>query len=224
MPENPERVVRTNYPSNSHKARAKKEEKPVEDKKVEKVVTGTVIQRKKPLGRKIMDTFLADSLSNVGHYVFFDVLLPAAKNTMVDAATQGFERMVMGESYRRGGTSSARSGSGSRHTSYNKMHAPNREDRSSQQRTMSTRGRANHEFDEIVLETRGEAEDVLDRLTELIREYDTATVSDLYEMVGITGNFTDDRYGWTDVRGLGGISRVSGGGYLLDLSRPVALD
>lgn len=223
MPENTERAVKTNYPANSHKSRDKKvAPEAKEDRKVEKVVTGAVVQRKKPLGRKMAETFFADNLHNVTQFIFFDVLVPAAKNMVVDSVNQGLERMVMGESYRRGGSSGSRS-SGGRHTSYQKMYSPNREDRSSNQRSMTSRGRATHDFDEIVLETRGEAENVIDTLSDLIRDYDSATVSDLYEMVGITGNFTDDKWGWVDVRSLGNVVRVSGG-YLLDLSKPVALD
>ena len=82
---------------------------------------------------------------------------------------------------------------------------------------MSTRDKATHNFDGIILESRREAEEVIDRLGDLIDNYDAATVSDLYELVGITGSFTDDKWGWTDIRSAG-IRRVREG-YLLQLPR-----
>ena len=87
---------------------------------------------------------------------------------------------------------------------------------------MSNRARANHDFDEIVLATRAEAEEVIDNLFALVDSYDTATVADLYGMVGQTGSYTDEKWGWSDLRGTS-ISRVKGG-YLLDLPRPQYLD
>lgn len=50
---------------------------------------------------------------------------------------------------------------------------------------------------------------------DLITEYEQVTVSDLYSMVDITGNYTDESYGWTDIRGTT-IVKVRGG-YILDL-------
>jgi hypothetical protein len=72
------------------------------------------------------------------------------------------------------------------------------------------------------LATRVEAEEVIDRLFDVVSRYETATVADLYEMVGVTGNYTDDKWGWTDLRGAS-VQRVRNG-YLLDLPRPEPLD
>lgn len=87
---------------------------------------------------------------------------------------------------------------------------------------MSRRGRSTHDFDEIILATRVEAEEVVDRLFDLVGRYESASVSDLYSLVGISGNFTDEKWGWTDLRGAG-VERVRNG-YLLDLPRPEPLD
>ena len=72
------------------------------------------------------------------------------------------------------------------------------------------------------METRVEAEEVLDRLFDWIERYEQVAVAELYEMVGISGNFTDQKWGWTDLRGAT-VSRV-GRGYLLNLPRPEPLD
>jgi len=73
-----------------------------------------------------------------------------------------------------------------------------------------------------VLETRVEAEEVIDNLFELISKYDVATMRDVLSMVGEPHNPTHEDWGWTDLRGAR-VHRVREG-YLLDLPRPEALD
>lgn len=68
---------------------------------------------------------------------------------------------------------------------------------------------------QIILEDRGEAELVLEKLRSLVDLWAIATVADLYELVGITGHFSDVKRGWTDLSGAS-IKRVTEG-YLLDL-------
>lgn len=70
--------------------------------------------------------------------------------------------------------------------------------------------------------SRIECEMVLDQLIELISKYETATLRDLLTMVGENHSYTDEDWGWTDLRG-GRVHRVRDG-YLLDLPRPEPLD
>ena len=206
-----------NYPGNSRKAKEEKNEQ----KEVKKVIAGEAIRKKKPLSRRFMETFVGgDDARSVWQYVLGDVLVPAAKDTISDAVSQGIERMLFGESR---GRYQARSRASSSYTSYNRYSSSSPFSRREEpRREMSRRARATHDFDEIILELKVEAEDVLDNLYELVQKYDTATVADLYEMVGQTANFTDEHWGWTDLRGAG-VTRVKNG-YLLDLPRPEPLD
>jgi hypothetical protein len=87
---------------------------------------------------------------------------------------------------------------------------------------MSRTGRAKHDFDEVVLESRGEAEEVLSNLVDSIIDYGQATVADFYDLVGIATNFVDGKWGWTDLRNAS-VSRVRGG-YLINLPRTQPLD
>ena len=77
--------------------------------------------------------------------------------------------------------------------------------------------RNGYDLNDIVLETRGEAEDVLARMDELVEQYGVVSVADLYDLVGITGNYTDNKYGWTNIRNAEPI-RVRDG-YLLKLPK-----
>lgn len=216
------------FPPNSHVAKAAVGE-PVQETKtdretLEPVVTGKVIQRKKPLGKRFMETFFGGDAKGVVGYVVADVLLPAAKDTIADAVSQGIERMLFGESRSSSRRTGSRPGGVGGFVSYNNYSRPStrRDDPRDRERNPSRRSRASHDFDEIVLATRHEAETVIDRLYDIISKYEQATVSDLYDLVGVSSNFTDAKWGWTDMRGAGP-TRVSNG-YLLELPKPEPLN
>lgn len=191
-----------------------------EPKRPERVTSGKVVRRKKPLGRRFTETVVGGDARGVWEYVLLDVLIPAARDMIVDAGQEGLRRMVYGESSHGRRQASRHSGGphGAGFTNYSRYSRS----RPDEPRSMSRQARAKHDFDEIILETRVEAEETLDRLFERIDQYKAATVTDLYDIVGVTGNYTDDKYGWTDLRNAG-VSRTKGG-YLLDLPRPEALD
>jgi hypothetical protein len=223
------------FPPNSHASRigqdgiAKNEEKTdgtevVEPKRVEQVVVSKVSRRKKPLSKRFTEMFIGGDAQTVGQFIMFEVILPALKDTIADVVSQGIEKMLYGEarssSRRVGGRPSGQNG----YVSYNRYSTgstpPGR--REDPRRPMSRQSRATHNFDEIILATRPEAEEVIDRLFDLVSRYEQATVSDLYNLVGVSGNYTDEKWGWTDLRGAGA-TRVRNG-YLLDLPRPEHLD
>lgn len=221
------------FPSNSRRERTPedgdtpKRARPEKEKpKVERLVQTEVIRKKRSLGKKFKETFIGGDARNVWGYVVLDVMIPAAKDMVADAMSTGVEKMLFGESKgssRRGGR---RGSSPYGHVNYQNRYSGSANkppwERDEPRREMSRRGRASHEFDEIILDTRGEAEQVIDALFELVSVYEQATVADLYGLVGITGTFTDEKWGWTDLRG-SGPTRVRNG-YLLDLPRPEPLN
>ena len=215
----------TNYPDNSRSGREDKVTPKTELKpepRVKKVVAGKVIQRKKPLGRRISETLFSNS-KGVWLYVVGDILVPAAKDMVVDAAQASLERTFYGESRPGGRRPSHRGGVNLGHTAYNRFSQTGANNRQRDEgRNPSRQARATHSFSEIILETRGEATDVIDQLFELTSKFESATVADLYDMVNITGDYTDTKWGWYDLRGAG-VERIRSG-YLLDLPRPVPLD
>ena len=187
-----------------------------ETAKIEKVVVGEVITRKKPLGRRFAETFLGGNLRNASDYVLFEVLIPAAKDALADGFSQGAERFIFGEvrsTSRRGGYRTAGQTAYHRISNANSAARDRREDPRERRRA-----RASHNFDEFILASRAEAVEVLDRLHLRIEKYDFATVLNLYEMLGEEGEYTDNKWGWTDLS-KADVIRVSNG-YLLDLPRP----
>lgn len=223
------------YPSNSHNRRdlprpvEKKADDVPAEKRVERIIDGDVIRRKKPLGRRFKETFFGSDSQSVWQYVVMDVLIPAAKDMVADATSQGIERMLFGEEHhygRRGGRRGGRNARTSEYTNYTR-YSRAYDDRPpfppiDRRREVSRRARATHNFDDIILATRAEGEEVLDRLYDLLEKYETATVSDLYGMLGLSGAYTDDKWGWTDLRG--SQVRHTANGYLLDIPNPEPLD
>lgn len=202
-------------PSNSH--RVKKPIPKDEEKNIAKVVTGPVVKQPKPLGRRFLDTFFGGDAQGVVAYVIKDVLVPAAKDMIADAVSTGIERLIFGEVRSSGRRSGFRSTSSGGYVSYNRF-SSGTVGRDENPRDISRNARSSHNFDEIILASRAEAQEVISRLFDLVSQYEAATVSDLYELVGVSGNYTDEKWGWTDIRGAG-VTRVRNG-WLLDLPKP----
>ena len=198
------------YPSNA--VPAVKDDSKLRKKKVDKVISGTVRPAKKSTGRKFAELFLGDDISNVKEYIIYDRLVPGIKEMFLS----GLEMMLFGGDrvLRRRDRYDSRAS----YVSYNKMYSagPRRESRRDERRERAS------SLDEYIFETKGEALEVLDTLTELIDVYDQASVTDFYDAIGVTGDFTDCNYGWTEL-GDAHIRRVRGGGYILDLPRPMVL-
>ena len=196
------------YKPNSH--RSKEEAATPKEKKVEKVVHGAVKTRKKSGLEKAKGLFISDDAANLKSYVLMDVLIPAFKKAISDIVTNGIEMILYGET----GRSRRNSPAGS--VSYRNFY-----DRRDDRRQLNSPVKAGYSIDDVVLETRGEAEDVLARMDELIEMYGIVSVADLYDLVGITGNYTDNKYGWTNIRNAEPI-RVRDG-YLLKLPKPLPI-
>ncbi len=180
-----------NYRPNSHRYKEEQKEATENKEKVEKVVKGAVKTKKNSEFSKLTDVFISEDASNVKTYILSDVLIPAVKKLISDIVTDGIDMVLYGGSGRQG-----KRNSGASNISYRSFY-----DRRDDRRQLSEpRTRTGYNYDDIILESRGEAEDVLDRMGELIDTYGMASVADLYDLVGISGNYTDNKYGWTNIR------------------------
>ena len=186
-----------------------------EKKKVEKVINGTAHIKQKSTPRKFADVFISEDASNVKSYIFADVFVPALKKLVSDIVKDGIEMILYGGTGRRSDKSDRFRGD---YVSYNK-YSDRRDDRrySSENRT-----RSGYSYGEVVLDSRGEAEDVLTRMDELIETYGVVSVADLYDLIGVSGNYTDNKYGWMNIRNAE-VVRVRDG-YLLKLPKAAPID
>ncbi len=203
------------FPPNSVRAKVESEADTPQAKKVETVVKGDVKRRKKPLGKRFHEVFLGGDARGTANYVVFSVLIPAAKDMLVEAGAQGIERLVYGESRRR----PASRGMATGHIAYNR---PPSAVSDRPPAALSRRARTRFDFDEIILQSRSEAEEVLDRMYDLLSRYDSVSVADLYELTGVQSAHTDQKWGWVDLRG-SQVTRTRQGGFVVDLPEPTPL-
>lgn len=201
-----------NLPDNSHKARNEKAKAPVPaEKRAEKVIKGKAKVKKNEM-RKWSDVFIAEDASNVGNYILMDVIVPSIKKAFYEGITGALDMLLYG----------GRGGSGKRPTadkvSYRDYNGVSRRDERSYN---STRTASGYSYDDIVVDTRGEAETVLLRMDEIMEEYESVRVADLYDLVGVTGNYTDNNYGWTNIRNAE-VVRVRDG-YKIKMPRAIPL-
>lgn len=184
----------------------------VPEKKVEKVISGTVTTRRRPLSKKFADIFFSSDMDEVKSYVLFDVIVPGIKDAIFDTIS-----VILYGDVR---NSAKRTNSNQTFVSYSGFSSPKTKPKQSAAR--SRRDRTVTDIQDIIFETRGEAEEVLGNLVDFIVDYGVATVADLYDLVGITGPFTDNKYGWTDLS-MATVVRVRDG-YLINLPRASAID
>lgn len=199
------------YKSNSHRSKEGKTEALTDRKRVEKVVHGRVRTKPKSGVSKITDVFISEDASNVKSYIVMDVLVPAVKKAISDIVRDGIDMILYGES--RGRKSSSASG----YVSYRDYSRSDDRDR-----FRDSRSRSSYAHDDIILDSRGEAEEVLTRMDELIDTYGNVSVADLYDLVGKSSEYTDNKYGWTNIRNAEPI-RVRDG-YMLKLPKALPIN
>lgn len=198
------------YKPNSHKFKESQSQSLIEKKKVEKVVHGKVRTKPKSGISKISEIFISEDAANVKSYIVMDVLVPAVKKAISDIVREGIDMILYGES--RGSKSSTNSS----YVSYRDYFRSDDRDR-----FRESRSRTGYNHDDIVLETRGEAEEVLSRMDELIDTYGVVSVADMYDLIGKSCEYTDNKYGWTNIRNAEPI-RVRDG-YMLKLPKALPI-
>lgn len=165
------------YPSNSHKSKeVSTEVKTEERKKIEKVVSTPVKTKKKSGLGKFFGSLASESAQDIKSYLVTDVIIPSIKKTISDTV----------DTILFGGTSKNKSAAS--RVSYRSYY--------DEPRTRNVRepvASSGYNYDDIIIGSRGEAEEVLMRLNELIDTYQIASVADFYELVGMTGNYTDNK-------------------------------
>ena len=199
------------YKSNSDKIRQEQQS----EKKVEAVITGAAKTRKKGKVQKFADVFIAEDTNNVKSYILTEVIVPAVKKAISDIVTTGIDMILYGET-----------GRSKKNVTASKVSYRNYYDQSADRfvRASSAYNKRNApDYDDILFDTRGDAEAVLDAMGDIIAQYGTVSVADLYDLARVPNdNFTMNRYGWSNIGGATPV-RVRDG-YILKLPRAVSLN
>ncbi len=186
---------------------------------------GTVVKKKRGVGRKIKEVFFGGDFKSTVYYVAGDVLLPAFRDMLVDAAVNGAKKMVYGENgFRRRSSASSLPG---KFTMYN---TPiDRRLRDPRETVMfpdqppypppATHFRsAPGNSAEIILSNRGDAEMLAERMIDIVEKYNFVSVADMNEILGLPSPHTANKWGWSALNKID-IRQVAEG-YTLELPEP----
>jgi len=164
------------------------------------VKKGNVVKKKRTILDKFKESFLGES-ENLGDYIIYDVLVPAFRDTVSDMGIGVIERLFGNGRSRHGGSSSRSSvvrDRGRSYVSYNSN--DNRKGRDDGRRDLDRGSRSRHDFDNVIFANKWEAEEVLSHLVDMIIEYNEVPVRAFYELSNIEADYTDEKYGWVNLR------------------------
>jgi hypothetical protein len=201
------------YKPNSHKSKEESKESVTEEKRVKQTISGRT-STKTNEARKFAGLLISEDAANVKSYILMDVLVPAIKKAISDIVTDGIDMILYGES--RGGRKSSSSGRVSYRSYYDDR------DRRDRDRDRERSSNSRFDYDDIVFETRGDAEFTKDQMNDILDTYGMVTVSDMYEIARLTPPYTALRYGWFNIR-TAEVVRVRNG-YVLKLPKAMPID
>jgi len=199
-------------PSNSHKDKDSADISEPQRERSGQIVSGTVkTPKKNPLG-KLADIFLSGSADDVKSQIIFGIVVPTLKRMASDAFDYALNGNRTGKNVYSVGESFTR---------YAGRFA---DERRGSTRTDSAPYMVRDIYDigDIIVNSYGDADILLEELCSKIERFGTATVADLYDCIGKTAVHTDYNYGWNSLR-TAKIVRVNGG-YALRLPRVIALE
>lgn len=200
------------YKPNSYKFKEKQKTlASSEDKKIEKVVKGTVRTKKRSGLTKITDQLVSEDVNNVKSYILTDVFIPAVKKLVYDIITDGFSMILYGS------TGAGKKKTIGSNVSYSQLYGRRDDDR----RTLSTSS-SRFEYDDLIFDSRGEAEAVLNQMDVIIDTYGFVSVADLYDLADLSAPYTSNKYGWTNVS-TADVARLRDGGYVIKLPRAMPI-
>lgn len=203
------------FPGNSHNPVG--DNTPKEKKDIQKVITGEVIQKPKSFGKRFRAIFFGGDFKGVVRYVTADVMIPAIKNVIVDSAIEGVKRLVYGEGAYRRRYQDPRDPRDPRRTNYAYNRIPERYRTTMLPDQPPYPGPRTRRPDasDVLLASREDAENVLERMGDIIDKYETASVADLHDLIGLPTTYVDNDWGWTRITGAS--IRQTREGFLLEL-------
>jgi len=187
---------------------------PPEHEAARVVKSGKAKVHKKSAAEAAASSFFASTAKEVGEYLLWDVLLPAAKDGLYALINGGVSMMLFGEE--RGGK---RSGRNRNYTSYNSMY-DEQDTRVVNRKRPSGRGREPLIIDSLSKE---EAYDLQEAILDEFNCYDCVDVKYVYQAAGIQDtDWTDGQWGWISLRGM--TVEHTRYGWQLRLPAPIRLD
>ena len=213
--------ISVNYPSNSIKNRNNP------PPPVKKVAHGTVVKRRKSLKDRISEWLFVNE-EDYEDYVYEDIIKPAILDALSDITHNAVEAVrdtidtmlfgsIRGSRRRRGGYY---------RTSYDddywdRERRSRRRDREKDDDRIRSR-----RSDDVAakVETRSEAEELVQSMQERVHEYKMASVLNFYDMADMPTRPNDDNYGWDLGHPFEATITRTRSGYIVEPNDPIWLD
>lgn len=168
-----------------------KEEHPRERRLV-KSEKGRAEIHKKNFVEKLSEVFIVGSMSEMSDYVFFEVIVPAIKNTISEVIFKGINMLLFKNSSGKRYNSNSGSNNNSR-TSYSSYYNNRRDDDGPRVAVLARRSSYDIALRDYTLP---EVEEILDEIEGISDDYPVYRISDVHDIVGIQSEYTDNKYGW----------------------------
>ena len=188
-------------------------------------VSGPIIQNevtvKKPsIGRRAKEFFTGRNAKIAGGVVLGSVILPALRDMMSEAIRAGSNQIIYGDAGARRATGTGGIVQNNQRIMYNHMGTTTQPVAPQQQGMVPNRH--SRRFDDLIFAVRTDANEVLDRMYDILSQYGEVSIKDLCVMINKQSEFTDNRWGWKNLHGSD--VRRDGDGFLLVLPPVVSLD
>jgi hypothetical protein len=183
------------YQANSNKSKEEPKQPEKKAKKLEKVVSGDVVLKNKTLGSRFKNIFFGGDVNTAASYVVAEVLLPALRNLVVETISKGADRLIYGES----GVRRRPVNYGSRVQYNNPIYRGGDRPRAylPDQRPVDRWTADRPTVEDIIVVSREDAEVVVERMIDIVSQYEVVSLADLYELLGLPSSHVDNKWGWT---------------------------
>ena len=179
------------------------------EKNIKKIINGAARKKSKTKSEKIRHSFIPEDLNLIGDYIIRDILIPSVKSIIFES----FKTILFGED--KDEVTGSRSSTFSR-VAYDKKYGD------SIYKRYKPSGSTLFDYDDIVFESKMDAELVLDELYDVLERYNVVTLNDFYDMAGESNdNYQYSKYGWTDLKGSKIVSVREG--YVIKLPKPIRI-
>lgn len=191
------------YISRSSLDRPREEKKEEEKEELKPIATGKQIAKSGM--RKKLDSWFVRDIRDVADHVWREKFLPS----LISSVETLVESLLLGDEV-------AKKRSTSERVSYRSYYDSRDRDRD---RDRYSYQRDRYEFAEVYLDSRSEAEAILDRMDEICRDRGFVSVAVMCELADVPTRFTDNNWGWDSLRSARIVDTRNG--YLLDMPRAI---
>lgn len=175
---------------------------------IKPIATNATVVKNGSETKKFGKRFFSEDAKTVGSHVLDSVVIPSLQKLISDAVKGAIDWLIYG-------SKGSRTQNGPGNISYGNYYTRSGVVNSTPVYTspMLTAKPTLYAVNDICIPDRGQAEEILLRLREAINVYGMVSVREFYELAGVPFNFTDQKWGWFDLK-MADIIRGDNGFYI----------